>query len=97
MTAIVKDRIDDLVDRLDRLETTLSQLVQQRMVKARYTTAELAAILGRAEFTVREWCRLGRIHAEKRECGRGCSQEWIVSHEELVRYQNDGLLPIRKY
>ena len=97
MTALLEDRIDNLLNRLDRLETTLSQLVQQRMVKEWYTTAELAAILGRAEFTVREWCRLDRIHAEKRECGRGNSQEWIVSHEELVRYQNDGLLPIRKY
>jgi hypothetical protein len=97
MTAITDDRIDELLNRLDRLESTLTQLVQQRMVKDWYTTAELAAILDKAEFTVREWCRFGRIQAAKRPCGRGNSQEWIVCHEELVRYQNEGLLPIRKY
>ena len=97
MAELLEERIDELLNRLDRLETTLSQLVQQRMVKDWYTTAEIATILDKAEFTVREWCRFGRIRAEKRECGRGHSQEWIVSHEELTRYQNEGLLPIRKY
>jgi hypothetical protein len=51
-------------------------------VKEWYSTAEVAAILGRAEFTVREWCRLGRVRAEKKKCGRGPASEWIVSHAE---------------
>ena len=71
----VAARLDELLDRLERLETTLSTLVQQRMVKDWYTTAEAATILDRAEFTVREWCRLGRVSAAKRPCGRDNSQE----------------------
>lgn len=67
---------------------------RQRSVKDWYTTAELAEILGRSEFTVREWCRLGRIKAQMRASGRGLTQAWIVSHAELVRYQNFGLLPV---
>ena len=50
-----------------------------------YTVKEVAEILERSEFTVREWARLGRIFASKRECVRGNSKEWIVSAEELKR------------
>src|SRR4051812_38396326 len=80
-------------ERLDRIEELLLRLVQQKTVKDWYTTAESAEILERAEWTVREWCRLGRVNADKRPCGRGTSQEWIISHEELQRIRNEGLLP----
>jgi hypothetical protein len=81
-----------LAERLGRIEASLDLLVRQQTVKEWYSTAELAKLLGKAEFTVREWCRLGRVRAEKRECGRGESKEWIVSHKELVRVRNEGLL-----
>lgn len=80
-------------ERLDRIETLLRTLIEVRMVKDYYTTAEAAEILHRAEWTVREWCRLGRVNADKRPCGRGRSQEWIISHAELQRIRNAGLLP----
>ena len=83
-----------LVQRLERIETLLEQLISQRTVKDWYTIAEVAQMLGRAEFTVREWCRLGRVSASKRACGRGHAKEWIISHEELTRIQNEGLLPM---
>jgi hypothetical protein len=84
---------DRILERLDRLEAMLVVLIDQKMVKDWYTTAEVARLLGKAEFTVREWARLGRVRAEKRQCGRGASQEWIISHEELTRIRNAGLLP----
>jgi len=84
---------DELLARLAKIETLLAELVAQRMIKEWYTTAEVAAILGKAEFTVREWCRLRRVHAEKKRCGRGVASEWIVSHAELTRIRNEGLLP----
>jgi hypothetical protein len=80
-------------ERLDCIEALLRTLIEQRTVKDFYTTAEAAAILNRAEWTVREWCRLGRVNAEKRPCGRGNSQEWIISHAELQRVRNERLLP----
>jgi hypothetical protein len=80
-------------ERLDRIEGMLRSLIEQRTVKDFYTTAETARVLHRAEWTVREWCRLGRVNAEKRACGRGASQEWIISHVELERIRNEGLLP----
>lgn len=83
-----------ILERLQRIESALHALVAQEMVKEYYSTAEVAHILGKAEFTVREWCRLGRVWASKRDCGRGNSKEWIISHEELTRIQNEGLLPL---
>lgn len=84
---------DEILARLAAIEAKLAALVDQRAVKEWYSTAEVAAILRRAEFTVREWCRLGRVRAEKKQCGRGPASEWIVSHEELTRIRNEGLLP----
>ncbi len=84
---------DHILDRLDRIEDALRMLLQHRVEQDSYSTADVARILGRAEFTVREWCRLGRIRAEKRPCGRGNSQEWMISHAELKRIQSEGLLP----
>lgn len=90
-------KVENVVERLDRIEAALLRLVERRTTKDWYSTAEAAEILGKAEFTVREWCRLGRIHADKRACGRGQSQEWMIAHSELARYQNEGLLPVPKF
>lgn len=85
---------EQVLERLERIETLLDRLVSERKIKEWYSVAEVAQILGKAEFTVREWCRLGRVWASKRQCGRGNAKEWIISHEELTRIQNEGLLPI---
>jgi hypothetical protein len=68
-------------------------LVSQRQIKNFYTTAEVAQMLGKAEFTIREWCRRGRARAEKQGSGRGKHQAWVIAHEELQRLQREGLLP----
>lgn len=85
-----------LVERLERIEEKLDALIQHRVPQDYYSTSAVAKMLGKAEFTVREWCRLGRIEAEKRECGRGRAREWMISHDELQRIQCQGLLPIQK-
>ena len=79
-------------ERLERIEQLLGALVERQTVREWYSTDEFATSVGKAEFTVREWCRLGRIHAEKRRSGRGAFPAWVVSHQELLRYQREGLL-----
>ena len=81
---------------LERLERIERLIVEQKSVKEWYATEEFARLVGKAEFTVREWCRLGRIRAEKKLSGRGAYARWVVSHAELLRYQKEGLLPIRR-
>lgn len=92
------DQVGSLQDRLQMLEEAVSSLVDlvrdQRTIKESYTTVEVASILGKKPYTVREWCRLQRVNAFKAMCGRGCEEEWRISHDELLRIQNEGLLPI---
>jgi hypothetical protein len=78
---------------LSKIEAMLAVLIERHAVPEWYSTSEFARIVGRSEFTCREWCRLGRIHASKRLSGRGSSMTWRISHEELLRYQREGLLP----
>lgn len=83
-------------ERLDRIEFMLAALVERQTVKEWYSVDEVASRTGKAPFTVREWCRHGRIAAQKRSYKRGKSAEWMISHEEMVRVSNEGLLPERR-
>lgn len=83
-------------ERLKNIEAMLAVLVDRQLVREWYTTEQVAQLVGKAEFTVREWCRHGRLKAEKRMSGRGAYPAWIVSHDELLRYQREGLLPCRR-
>lgn len=82
-------------ERLAKIEAMLVVLVERQQVREWYSVEEFAQILGKAEFTVREWCRLGRIRAEKQLSGRGAFPAWCISHQELLRYQREGMLPCK--
>ena len=95
----LEERLDILESKLgvlERIEAMLQVLVERQQVREWYTTQEFANAVGKAEFTVREWCRHGRMHAEKRMSGRGAFPAWVISHQELLRYQREGLLPLRR-
>jgi hypothetical protein len=83
----------EIDERLSRIEAMLAALLDRQTVKEYYDIDEFARLTGKASFTVREWCRLGRIRAEKRRSGRGAFAAWVVSHQEWQRYQREGLLP----
>lgn len=91
---LIHERLNGIEDCLARLEVTLEALSRHQIVQASYSTEQFARLVGRADYTVREWCRLGRIRADKRSCGRGASLEWSIPHAELERYRNHGLLHI---
>lgn len=77
------------------LERILSTVTAKVTVKDWYSTTELAHLLNRRPYTVREWCRLGRVNATRTHAGRGEVEEWRISHQELLRVQNEGLLPLK--
>jgi hypothetical protein len=82
--------------RLERIEEMVTALVGRQVVKNYYEIEEFARLVGRAPFTCREWARMGRIHAEKKNSGRGPYARWVISHNELLRYQREGLLPPKR-
>lgn len=91
--------ISELMDRITRIDEgiqTLLKMGARRAEKEWYTTHEFAEECGRKLYTVREWCRLHRINAEKVPARCGSEQEWRISHEELLRYRRAGLLPLRR-
>ena len=81
-----------LEERLGKIEAMLAVLIEQQQVREWYSVEEFARIVGRAEITCREWCRTTRIKGEKKHSGRGAHASWVISHEELQRYQREGLL-----
>ena len=83
-----------LLAKLNKIEEALAELRSQQIIRDWYSTDEVAKLLGKAEFTVREWCRLGRVRAEKRGSGRGAFKAWVISHAELQRLQKEGLLAL---
>jgi hypothetical protein len=89
------EEVTTVLQRLERIEAALAALLDRETQQEWYTTEEFARLVHKAEFTVREWCRLGRVKAEKRASGRGKFCAWVVSHEELLRYRRAGLLPQR--
>jgi hypothetical protein len=85
-----------ILKELQEVKAMLAVLVERQQVRAWYSVEEFARIVGRAEFTCREWCRHGRINAEKKDSGRGAYASWVISNAELLRFQREGLLPARR-
>jgi hypothetical protein len=86
------DTLQQLFERLDRIEAALAVLTERQVAKDYYEIEEFARLVGKAPFTCREWARHGRVRAEKRMSGRGAHPQWVISHAELLRYQREGLL-----
>jgi hypothetical protein len=80
-------------ERLEKIESLLVVLVERQQMLEYYSVEQFARIVEREPFTCREWARHGRIKAEKRMSGRGAHPAWAISHDELLRYQREGLLP----
>ncbi len=83
-------------ERLEKIEAMLAVLVERQTIKDFYEVEEFAKGVRKSCFTCREWCRRGRIRAEKKLSGRGAHARWVVPHAELLRYQREGLLPIQR-
>ena len=83
-----------ILERLEKIEAMLADLLIERQ-REWLSIEEFAQIASKAQFTVRQWARLGRIRASKRLSGRGAFKAWCVHRMEIARYQREGLLPLK--
>ncbi len=83
--------------RLCAIEALLAQIMGllsgPKAARQWYTVEEVAALVDKRPYTVREWCRHGRINAMKRTEKRGGAELWSISADEVERYMNEGLMP----
>ena len=69
MDVDLENRLLGLLEQIDGKLSTLLEGTNKAPDKQWYTPDELAAVMGRKPYTVREWCRLDRIPSEKNETG----------------------------
>ncbi|MDB5349222.1 MAG: hypothetical protein JWN86_469 [Planctomycetota bacterium] len=75
-----------------KLDQIYGMLASPKENRECYTVEEVATTLSRTPYTVREWCREGRINATKRQERRGGAELWNISTAEVARIRNEGLL-----
>ncbi len=71
---------------LERIEQRVAAGQASTADKEWYTVKEAATRLGKSEWTIRQACNQGRIISKK-----DASDHWRISHDELVKIQNQGL------
>jgi hypothetical protein len=94
---MTSDKQPALEARLSGIEAILTQiqglLAAPKATRERYSVEEVASMMGKRPYTVRQWCLEGRINATKRSERRGGAELWSISAAEIERYKNEGLLP----
>jgi hypothetical protein len=84
-----------IVEYLKEIQQAINELKEKEIVREVYSVEEFSKLIGREVFTTREYCRLNRVNAKKKLSGRGRSLEWVITHQELLRYRAEGLLPLQ--
>lgn len=83
------ETLQEILGLLRSLDERLGRLEETRPAEF-YTTEQAGKILGKSAWTVRRWCELGQIRAEKTLSGRGRRSEWRIGHTELERIRKEG-------
>ena len=85
--------MDEVINRLTNLETGVEKILQHLNDPARaqewFTVGEAAGLLGKDDYTVRQWCLERRCHAEKMP---GKSGKWRIHRDEIRRIRENGLI-----
>jgi transposase len=83
----------EIQQRLEAVEGLMAEIKKSLLsstVRDSYTVEQAAKRLGKAEWTVRQWCNKGLVPGAQKVHGRGRQGEWRVPHEALVRLETEG-------
>ena len=83
---LTMDRLAAFESKLDRIDRRLQAAPAGSVDKAWYTVEEVAALIQKSPWTVRQACNKGRIAAQKSP-----DDKWRISKEEVTKIQNYGL------
>jgi hypothetical protein len=87
---LIEKRLGNLEDMVAKMRLAMTE---RQAEKEWYSTAELAKLLDKSDFTVREkWCNQGRIECEKDPD----SGKWRIPASEVCRLRNAGGLRPRQ-
>ncbi len=89
----IEEALVPLVERLDQIIELMAgeRERQDDKDRQRFTTAQAAKRLNKSSWTVRQWCALGQIRAERIKLGRsGNRLEWRIDAAEVNRVAQDG-------
>lgn len=79
---------------LRRSESLLNDLADSAVTREWYTVLQLAERWDKSTYTIADWCRTGRLLAERANSGHGPHKSWRIAHEEVRRYEREGLRPV---
>jgi hypothetical protein len=83
-----------LSEEMKRMNGVLEELLKRQTIKEYYDTEEFADLTGLKPKTVRDYLNEGRLKGQKKQCGHGRSKQWAIPHEELLRFEREGRLPV---
>jgi hypothetical protein len=83
----MEQRLDQIEKMLHAVLDLLEGLASH---KAHLTTAQAAKRLGKAEFTIQQYCRQGILKAEKSNALRGPYATWVIPYDEVCRFEREG-------
>lgn len=84
---------ENVCKRLDILIALLTSEQERKedQLRQRFTTAQAAKKLNKKPWTVRRWCELGQVKAERIRLGRsGNRLEWRIDLDEVNRIAQEG-------
>lgn len=88
----LQELVVELMQHIDKLYERIGE--QNSELPEALSVEQAADYLGRRPYTVRQWCRNGRIKACRAQSGKGPYKEWRISKESIEYYQANGLLPL---
>lgn len=93
LLSLIATRVEQLMEHVLRLYERIGNVEGESPPAV--SVEQAARLLGRQPFTVREWCRNGRMKAH-RATARGPYAEWRIPMDSIRAYQANGLLPIAR-